>query len=174
MILKYESITLRAVEPEDLELLYLWENDDSLWNHSNTLVPYSKFTLKRYIANSHKSLYETGQLRLMIDLTTSKRTIGTIDLFDFDHFHSRAGVGILIAVDSDRHKGYASQAMVCLINYAFTTLRLHQLWCNILETNTDSIRLFEKQGFSVCGKRSEWVKKEEKYLSEYQLQLINK
>jgi len=173
MILNYESITLRAVEPEDLELLYLWENDDSLWNHSNTLAPYSKFTLKRYIANSHKSLYETGQLRLMVDLISEKRTIGTIDLFDFDHFHSRAGVGILIAADSDRHKGYASQAMECLINYAFSTLHLHQLWCNILETNTDSIRLFEKHGFIVCGKRSEWVKKGVDYLSEYQLQLIN-
>lgn len=174
MILKYESITLRAVEPEDLELLYLWENDDSLWNHSNTLIPYSKFTLKRYIANSHKSLYETGQLRLMIDLTNGKRTIGTIDLFDFDHFHSRAGVGILIASESDRHLGYASQAIECLINYAFSTLHLHLLWCNILETNTDSIRLFEKHGFVVCGKRAEWVKKEDDYLSEYQLQLINK
>lgn len=172
MILTYESITLRAVEPEDLELLYLWENNDSLWSHSNTLVPYSKFTLKRYIANSHKSLYETGQLRLMVDITAEKRTIGTIDLFDFDHFHSRAGVGILIASDADRQKGYASQAVHCLINYAFSTLHLHQLWCNILETNTDSIRLFEKNGFTLCGRRDEWLKVNEEYLCELQFQLI--
>jgi hypothetical protein len=50
------------------------------------------------------------------------RTIGSIDLFDFDHFHGRAGVGILIADPADRKKGYASAALACLVNYAFETL----------------------------------------------------
>lgn len=174
MILTYQDVTLRAVEPEDLELLYQWENNTTVWNHSNTLVPYSKFTLKRYIANSHKSIFETGQLRLMIDITAEKRTIGTVDLFEFDPFHSRAGVGILIASVADRHKGYASQSLGCLTAYAFSTLKLHQLWCNILETNDDSMKLFQKHGFTVSGRRSEWVKKEGGYLDEYFLQLINR
>ncbi len=172
MILTFQSITLRAVEPEDLELLYLWENNDAIWNYSNTLIPYSRFTLKRYISRSHKSIYETGQLRLMIELTGEKRTIGTIDLFDFDHFHSRAGVGILIASSDDREKGYASMAMNCLINYAFSTLHLHQLWCNIDEANDSSLKLFEKHGFKICGKREEWIRKGDSYFSEYCLQLI--
>jgi len=173
MILIYESITLRAIEPEDLELLYEWENNVSLWGQSNTLVPYSRFTLKRYIANSHKNLYETGQIRLMIDVTDQKTTIGTIDLFDFDHFHGRACVGILIANESDRHKGYASMAMKCLISYAFSTLRLHQLWCNIIETNKASLQLFESHGFILCGQKKQWIKGEDRYLDEYMLQLIN-
>ena len=173
MTLSYEGITLRAVEPEDLELFYIWENNESLWSQSNTLVPFSKFTLKRYIDNSHKSIYETGQLRLMIDLRDENKTIGTIDLFDFDHFHSRAGLGILIADESYRHKGYASMAMKCIINYAFVTLRLHQLWCNILESNKESLALFQKHGFNVCGQKKEWVKADNGYISELILQLIN-
>ncbi|MFZ0473375.1 MAG: GNAT family N-acetyltransferase, partial [Bacteroidales bacterium] len=79
MILESDIVRLRAVEPEDLELLYTWENEEANWKQSNTLVPYSRYTLKRYIANSHKSLFETGQLRLMIDVTSGKRTVGTID-----------------------------------------------------------------------------------------------
>jgi len=173
MTLSYEGITLRAVEPEDLELFYIWENNESLWSQSNTLVPFSKFTLKRYIDNSHKSIYETGQLRLMIDLRDENKTIGTIDLFDFDHFHSRAGLGILIADEHHRHKGYASMAMKCIINYAFTTLRLHQLWCNILESNKESLALFEKHGFNICGRKKEWVKADDGYTGEFFLQLIN-
>ncbi len=97
MILGDDIVRLRAVEPEDLELLYKWENEESNWRLSNTLAPYSRFVLKNYIAGSHKSLFETAQLRLMIDLHSEKRTVGTIDLFDFDHFHLRAGVGILVA-----------------------------------------------------------------------------
>lgn len=173
MILEGEGVILRAVEPEDLELLYIWENEEINWRQSNTLVPYSRFTLKNYISNSHKSLFETGQLRLMIDIKETGRTIGTIDLFDFDHFHLRAGVGILIADIKDRQKGYASAALRCLIRYAFSTLRLHQLWCNILESNEESKKLFRNHNFTQCATKKEWVRVNGCFTDELMLQLLN-
>jgi diamine N-acetyltransferase len=172
--MKCEKIRLRALEPEDLELLYKWENDDSYWVISNTVAPFSKYILKRYLENSHKNIFETGQLRLMIELVSEKKTIGTIDLFDFDSFHQRAGIGILIADDAERRKGYASMALKCLIDYCFTTLQLHQLYCNILANNCESMDLFKKQGFVQSGIKKEWVKTSEGYLDEYMFQLINK
>lgn len=171
--MKYEKIRLRALEPEDLELLYEWENNDSYWVISNTVSPFSKYTLKRYMENSHKSIYETGQLRLMIDLTEEKKTIGTIDIFDFDPFHGRAGIGILIADEAQRKKGYASMSLKCLIDYCFRTLQLHQLYCNILANNCESIDLFKKMGFTESGIKKEWVKTTDGYLDEYLFQLIN-
>ncbi len=90
--MKYKEIGLRAIEPEDLELLYTWENDSRYWTLSNTVSPFSRYTLKRYIENSHKSIYEAGQQRMMIDHLKSGVTIGTIDIFDFDPFHNRAGI----------------------------------------------------------------------------------
>lgn len=171
--MKYEKIRLRALEPEDLELLYEWENNDSYWVISNTVSPFSKYTLKRYMENSHKSIYETGQLRLMIDLTGEKKTIGTIDIFDFDPFHGRAGIGILIADEAQRKKGYASMSLKCLIDYCFRTLQLHQLYCNILANNCESIDLFKKMGFTESGIKKEWVKTTDGYLDEYLFQLIN-
>ncbi|HEX2976136.1 MAG TPA: hypothetical protein VHO68_09370, partial [Bacteroidales bacterium] len=68
--MRCEDITLRAPEPEDLELLYKWENDSKYWLLSNTFTPFSKYTLKRYIENSHKTIFEAGQVRLMIDHIT--------------------------------------------------------------------------------------------------------
>jgi len=44
----------------------------------------------------------------MIDHIEDKITIGTIDIFEFDPFHKRAGIGILIGNESYRRKGYAS------------------------------------------------------------------
>ena len=134
-IMKYQQISLRAMEPEDLELFYEWENNSSYWVISNTIAPFSKFTLKRYLKNSHKNIYETGQLRLMIDQIDEKVTIGTIDIFDFDPFHKRAGLGILIADEAYRRKGYGSMSLKCLTDYCFKTLQLHQLYCNILANN---------------------------------------
>jgi diamine N-acetyltransferase len=171
--MKCEKIRLRALEPEDLELLYEWENNDSYWVFSNTVTPFSKYTLKRYLENSHKNIFETGQLRLMIELASEKKTIGTIDLFDFDPFHKRAGLGILIADDAERRKGYASMALKCLIDYCFTTLQLHQLYCNILAKNCESMDLFKKQGFVQSGVKKEWIKTSEGYLDEYMFQLIS-
>jgi diamine N-acetyltransferase len=171
--MKFEKIKLRALEPEDLELLYEWENNDSYWVISNTVAPFSKYTLKRYMENSHKSIYETGQLRLMIDLHEEKKTIGTIDIFDFDPFHKRAGIGILIADESQRKKGYASMALRCLIHYCFKTLQLHQLYCNILANNIESIELFMKAGFTLAGIRKEWINSPEGYVDEHNFQLIN-
>ena len=171
--MKYREIKLRALEPEDLEVLYEWENNDSNWIISNTISPFSKYTLKRYLKNSHKNIYETGQLRLMIDHIPEKATIGTIDIFDFDPFHKRAGLGILIANEPYRRNGYASMSLTCLIDYCFKTLQLHQLFCNILSNNIESIDLFKKLGFDRCGVKKDWIKTMDGYTDEHMFQLIN-
>jgi diamine N-acetyltransferase len=171
--MKYKKIRLRAIEPEDLELLYEWENDNSYWAISNTVSPFSRYTLKRYIENSHKTIFETGQLRLMIEHAEDKITIGTIDVFEFDAFHKRAGIGILIANESYRRKGYATMSLSCLINYCFKTLQLHQLYCNILSNNQISIDLFKKHGFVLIGIKKEWILVEDGYVDVHMFQLIN-
>ena len=171
------EIVLRALEPSDIDLLYSWENDLEIWRVSNTIVPYSKYILRKYLENSHLDIYQTKQLRLMIDLKYDKgsksKPIGTVDLFDFDPFHNRAGVGILIGDKSERKKGYASITLKRLINYAFHTLQLHQIYCNILKHNKDSLNLFQKHGFKIIGEKKEWIKAPEKYIGEYMLQLVN-
>ncbi len=171
--MRYKEISLRALEPEDLELLYAWENNISYWAISNTIVPFSRYTLKRYLEDSHKSIYETGQVRLMIDHSADNETIGTIDIFDFDPFHKRAGVGILIANEQYRRKGYATMALKCLIDYCFSTLMLHQLHCSILSGNMESIDLFKKVGFIQSGIKKEWIRTTDGYMDEYIFQIIN-
>lgn len=171
--MKYKEIRLRALEPEDLELLYRWENNETYWLISNTMKPYSKYTLRRYLENSHRSIYETGQMRFMIDHIKDNVTIGTIDIFDFDAYHGRAGLGILIANEDYRRKGYGSMALRCLIDYCFKTLQLHQLYCGILSNNSESMDLFRKQGFVETGIRKEWIKTSDGYLDEHSFQLIH-
>ena len=170
-------VILRAMEPEDIDLLYRWENDMSIWNVSNTLAPFSRHILQKYIETSHLDIYQTKQLRLMIDYIHDEenkcRTVGMIDLFDFDPYHNRAGIGILIGDASDRGKGIAGLALKNLIHYAFNTLKLHLLYCNIEATNEASINLFKKFGFEICGQKKQWLKTLDGFDDEYLLQLIN-
>jgi len=165
-------LTLRAIEPEDIDLLYLWENDPEIWEISHTLIPYSKYVLALYIQNADKDIFENKQLRLMID-TPERKTIGAIDLFDFDPFNARAGVGILIHDKEDRSKGFASAALELLITYCFNRLNIHQLYANIEISNSISLALFEKHGFTVCGTKKEWLRTKSGWKDEVMLQLIN-
>ncbi len=174
-ILTGNNITLRALEPSDVDLLYRWENNSSIWSVSNTLVPFSRFLLEKYIADSHMDIFQARQLRLMIDHTDAndRETIGAIDLFDFDPMHRRAGIGILISEEKYRNRGFASEALRLLINYSFTILQLHQLFCYIDCDNKISIKLFEKFGFKITGEKKEWNKTPEGWKSEFMLQLFN-
>jgi diamine N-acetyltransferase len=108
----------------------------------------------------------------MIDHIEDKAAIGTIDIFDFDPFHKRAGIGILIENEAYRRKGYGSMALKCLIDYCFKTLQLHQLYCNILSNNCESMELFKKQGFVECGIKKDWIKSSDGYIDEHLFQLI--
>jgi diamine N-acetyltransferase len=174
-ILKGKNISLRALEPSDVELLYEWENNSSIWNVSNTLVPFSKFTLEKFVAESHTDIVQSRQLRLMIEHTGTfpAKTVGAIDLFDFDPIHKRAGVGILINDEADRKRGFACEALELLVNYSFSVLQLHQLYCNIDCDNKPSIKLFEKCNFRITGNKKDWIRSPDGWKNEYFLQLIN-
>jgi diamine N-acetyltransferase len=170
-------VKLRAPELSDLELLYTWENNMEIWKVSNTITPFSRFVLKKYIETSQLDIWETKQLRLIIEAKTQSSLmyvpVGAVDLFDFDPFHSRAGVGILIANKEYRQKGFATEALRLLILYAFETLQLHQLYCNISSDNTVSLQLFQNQGFVIVGSKKEWLKMVDGWEDEVILQLLN-
>ena len=155
--LKYGKISLRPIEPEDIKLLYQWENNLEIWEVSNTKTPFSKHILALYILESAKDIYETKQLRLIIQ-NEKMEAVGAIDLFDFEPFHLRAGVGVLIHNNTDKNKGYASDALKALSYYSFEILGLKQLYANIATDNINSIKLFENSGFVQVGIKKNWLK----------------
>lgn len=167
-------VKLRAIEPTDLEHIYAWENNPENWAVSYTYAPFSKDVLKSYIEQAGQDIYATRQLRMMIDLELNgtTQTIGCVDLFDFEPRHQRAGVGILIGDVANRKNGYASEALEQLINYAFTTLNLNQLFCNIAVDNAASLALFEKHGFTITGTKKQWLHINNNWVDEHTLQLL--
>ena len=171
MNLKGEHISLRALEPADLEMLYAWENNPAIWKVSNTLAPFSKFVLEQYLVNAHEDIFTAKQIRLMISDKETK-PVGTIELFDFDALNSRVGIGIMVEDDS-QNKGYAQDALQILMNYCFETLILKQIYCNISASNDKSIRLFKKLGFTEAGLKKNWNKiSQNVFEDEYILQLV--
>jgi diamine N-acetyltransferase len=168
--LKGEHIILRALEPEDLDFLYQIENNESFWEISHTQTPFSKYILKQYLENAHLDIYESKQLRFLIEEKSTKKQVGMIDLFDFNPQHKRAGIGILIHPDFER-KGFASETLSILINYSFSHLQLHQLYANITSSNSKSLALFKKHKFEEVGVKKDWILSEGKFKDEVLFQL---
>jgi len=172
-ILENRTISLRAPEPEDLDLLYIWENEPSIWQVSGTLFPFSRYILKQYLEHAAKDIYQVKQLRMMIQLISNHRPVGAVDLFDFEPHHRRAGLGILIADPSDRRQGYAREALETMTAYCFDVLHLHQVYCNIAAGNKASIKLFEEAGFQESGRKKEWLFDGSTFEDELLFQKVN-
>jgi len=172
LTLQGKNIKLRALEPEDLEFIYEIENNEDLWELSSTQTPYSKFLIKQYLENAHLDIFEVKQLRLVIE-DFQQKNLGLIDIFDFEPQHHRAAIGILIAETKNRQKGIGSEALQLLCNYAFSHLKMHQLYAGVSEENVVSQKLFQQQGFLKTGEKKDWNLVNGKYKTEYLYQLIN-
>ncbi|MFI3331589.1 MAG: GNAT family protein [Rikenellaceae bacterium] len=172
-ILETDTIRVRALEPEDIDVLYKWENNTAIWKVSNTIAPFSKYVLRQFIEEQRYDVFESKQMRMIIESVQTGEAIGTIDLFELDPYNRRAGVGIMIYDKKDMCHGYASGALGILIRYCFIVLNLNQLYCNIASNNLKSLALFKSKGFTVVGLKHEWTKTTSGWQDEYMLQLVN-
>ena len=98
----------------------------------------------------------------MIECKETRQTVGTVDLFDFDVFHSRVALGLFVDTQY-QGKGYASQALKLTEEYVFNFLKINQLYCHISEKNTASKSMFEKEGYEVHGILKNWIRVGEEY-----------
>lgn len=164
------EVNLRAMEPEDLDILYGIENDTRLWNVSVTSVPYSRYMLYDYIANSKNDIYTDRQVRMMIENKMGE-VVGIVDLINFDPKHLRAEVGIVIG-QQYRNIGYAHAAISKIKDYALGVLHLHQLYAYADKDNVASLKLFERCGFNASNKLKDWLFDGKTYHDALLLQLF--
>ena len=168
--LKDELISLRSPEPEDLELMYVMENDTALWSVGNATLPYSRYTLRQYLEQSTQNLFAERQARFVIELTDGTAA-GMIDLADFDPLNSRAEVCIGL-LGKHRGKGIATRALTLLSEYALKKLHINQLFAFIPEWNEESLRLFEKNGFKKSALLKQWQRTEKGFNNVFLVQKL--
>lgn len=160
---------LTTLEPEDIDVLSQIENDSSNWLVSNTTVPYNEQVLCDYICSQKADIYADKQLRLVIK-NDDGESVGLIDMQNFIPQHLRAEVGVAI-LKTQRDKGYASQALEMLKDYARKVCHLHQLYALIPADNDVSMKLFEKCGFRRSALLNDWILDgEKKWQSAWLLQ----
>ena len=162
------SIRLRAMEPEDLDVLYQIENDPGTWCVGVVNVPYSRYLLHDYIANATGDIYADKQVRLMIE-NVEGACVGMVDLVNFDPRHSRAEVGVVIQ-ERYRRRGYATEALRLALDYAREVVHLHQVYVVVSVENEVSLKLFRSLGFGDGAVLKDWLHANDTYREAYLLQ----
>ena len=155
---------------DDLQWLYLIENDERLWKYSNTIVPFSKEILTKYILNSNRDIFDVKQLRMVVYSKEVSR-IGLIDLYDFSPENKRLALGIIID-EKYRNIGVAKKALFLIEKWIKSRLDIHQIYVNIGEENLISIKLFKSLGYIKIGLKKDWNFYNNKFNSEYTFQKI--
>lgn len=150
-----QQISLRAMEPEDLDLLYRIENDETMWGMSLTNVPYSRFVLHEFMSETTGDIYTDKQVRLIVE-DEQHQPIGLADIMKFDPKNQKAEIGIIIC-KSYRCQGFAKAAVERLHQYAHDTLHLHQLYAVVAVENETSLNLFKRMGYRQTGSLSDWL-----------------
>ena len=167
-----EKVRLRAMEPEDLSMLYELENSPGMWDVGSATVPYSKYMLKQFIAGAG-DIYTDKQLRLMVIALDANEPVGCIDLMNYSPRHARAEVGVAL-LHSCRGKGYAADALALLEEYARGCLGIHQLYAYVSVDNVASISLFSRSGYEKANRLIDWVKTGDGYADVILFQKIFK
>ena len=151
-LLSNDKITLRAMEPSDIDLIYKWENDTSLWTVSDTVAPYSREAL-------------------MLTLTATGETVGTVDFLNFNPIHNRAELGVYICKEH-QGQGLSAETMKIVNAYAAQGIGLRQLYVYVPEDNAASIAMVRHAGFEEVGILQSWIKTGKEYHNVVLLQKI--
>lgn len=152
------KVRLRAMEPEDLDLIYRIENDPSFWQHGSTTVPYSRYALRQYLSTAQNDIFLDKQVRLVIETCTTPggwQPAGLADLCNFDALHLRAEIGLAILPEFQNH-GIGFAAIQQLETYA-CRLHLHQIYAIIAQNNGPATRLFERLAYSSSACLQDWL-----------------
>ncbi|MDE7346760.1 MAG: GNAT family N-acetyltransferase [Muribaculaceae bacterium] len=149
------ELKLRAVEPEDADMMYEIEAEEDAWIYSDYLAPISHELLKEYALTYDADPFRSGQLRLIIE--AEGEAIGLLDLFDISPRHLRADTGIYI-LHRFRGKGLGVKAIELVKVYSRNRLGLHQLTATVARQNEAARRCYNKAGFECSGSRVDWLR----------------
>lgn len=140
-------VRLRPVEERDLPLLARWRNAPE-----NRRFFFSPFLIN---PGGQSKWYEDlladrSRVILMID-THAGQTVGMLGLDKIDWRIGEAESGIYLLDPTERGKGYAEEAGLLMINYAFEELGLRRLYAVIYDFNEGVIAMSKFFGFRQEG-----------------------
>ena len=144
VFLKGERVSLRPVENEDLPLLYAWANDAELRGLTGEVRPSAFADVEDYF---EKVRLDPTRVWFAISLLENQRLIGECGLLRMFPAWRTTDLSIILGEKSTWGKGYGTDALHLLLDYAFGSLNFHRLAIGVTSANDRALRFYEKAGF---------------------------
>lgn len=173
------AVSLRALEPDDAGLLYVWENTPDNWEAGDRRWPVSLSDIKSLIDHSDLDIWQTRQTRFMIEVYDVESggqyhdhlTLGCIDVFDFDPLNMTCKLGVLVA-HAWRGLGIAQDAIREVESFVRDTLCVHTVVVNLATDNVACLKAFTRQGYTKAGVLNGHIRRRHQFIDEVILQKV--
>lgn len=149
-ILRGERVYLRAIEPEDGDLVHRW------YLHADTARLMGEWprSLARRRADAQSATTEAGRdwFAFIICLVADDLPIGRADIFEVDRLNGSAGFGMAIGEHRWRGQGLGTDAVNAILDFCFGQLRLERVWLVTDSVNETAQRVYSKAGMFEEGR----------------------
>jgi RimJ/RimL family protein N-acetyltransferase len=150
-----EHVALGPLHEGMIPLMTVWDNDFSTSAISgDDLKPYAPSAVSVAV-ESLMSGGRDGWYGFAIYERATFRPIGHVNLRDVTTVHGTAEIGVLIGERDCRGKGYGTEVVRLILDFAFNGLNLHNVWLDTLSLNPSAVAAYQRAGFREIGRRRE-------------------
>ena len=163
-----KQIRLRAIEREDIPIFVRWLNDPEVRQYLEMYLPMSAAEEEQWFEAQLKD--DTS--RIFGIETEEGRLIGNIGLHKLDWKNRNALLGIVIAEKEYWGRGYGTDAVTTLLDFAFNEMNLHRVSLSVFEFNERAVRCYEKCGFRHEGRAREALFRDGSYHDHFLMAIL--
>jgi diamine N-acetyltransferase len=148
VVLASQRIKLRPLVKADLRYLRRWLEDAETRGIIGEPTPMSKADSEEFF---RKVSADTASLWFMVVLNENSKVIGEAGLLRMDPPWRTTDVTVVIWERDEWGKGYGSETLLLLLNYAFGHLGFHRAAIGVVGFNERALRFWAKNGFRKEG-----------------------
>ena len=164
-----KNFQLRPWKMEDASSLAIYANNYNIFRNLRDGFPYP---YKLSDAEKWIDIVLDNQVDLILAIEINGEAAGGIGIHGMkDVYRFNAEIGYWLA-EIHWGKGIMSQAIGAIVNYAFNNYKWHRIFAAVYQNNTSSMRVLEKNGFTMEAIHRKAVMKEGQYLDEYMYALL--
>lgn len=146
-LIKGEKTILRLAEDGDLESMVAWNQKPEI----AAIMGWQITGMDQSVHNWYHKLLVNKSSKLFAVLNYGGELIGSISVFNVIWKRKEAEITICIGEARNWDKGYGSDAIKSIINYAFSSLSLDSLYLRVYSHNKRAINCYIKCGFKFEG-----------------------
>ncbi len=168
-----DRVVLREYRSDDFASLRAWVTDAEASRHLTGIFdpPHTEEMTRAFLESvlqrSNRDMYH-----FIIARVEDESYLGQIDLRIKDRVAGRADFGVIIPERANRGKGFGTEAIRLLVDFAFSRLNLHRVELEVFADNDHAIRVYEQLGFRHEGRHRDYFYRDGAYQDAVSMAMV--